>query len=112
MRVDVMDVAEDRTAASQKRRGQSGEWSTNVAGKMMNALLSPRSSDPDHWWASIHHQLLSASYARALMDANIKHVSSRPFSLATFSHLHNGVQDSTCVLSFNLVSSIYQFIAL
>ena len=72
MRIDVMDVAEDRTAASQKRRGQSGEWPTNVAGKMMNALLSPRSSDPDHWWASIHHQLLSTSYARGLDGCKYK----------------------------------------
>jgi hypothetical protein len=49
VRVDVVDVAEDRTAASQKRQGQSDEWSTNVVGRM-NALHGPRSSDSDHWW--------------------------------------------------------------
>ncbi len=48
MRIDVVDVAKDKTSPSQKWWDPSNKWRVNAAGRT-DTSPSPRSSDSDHW---------------------------------------------------------------
>jgi hypothetical protein len=75
-------------------------------------MLSPRSSDRGHWRAGIHHELPSMSYARGLDGCKYKTCQLTTFFSGYFSHIYTTRYRIVRVLSFNLISNIYLFIAL